>query len=154
MSRAFAIALTVGAIAWVGALFAAAVHASEPFSAFLYGFASAVCHQRPERSFTFEGHQLPVCARCAGLYFSGALGALGAWLPLQTAPNRSRVLLIVAAVPTLLTIPIEWLGWSPLSNVIRAAAAVPLGAAAGWIFVRMLRAERRERHQSSAPVAL
>ena len=25
------------------------------------------CHQRPERSFFFRGHQFPMCARCTGL---------------------------------------------------------------------------------------
>jgi hypothetical protein len=30
---------------------------------------------------------------------------------------------------------------SPLTNGIRAAAALPFGAAAGWSFVRALRAE-------------
>lgn len=25
------------------------------------------CHQRPDRSFFFRGHQFPLCARCTGL---------------------------------------------------------------------------------------
>jgi uncharacterized membrane protein len=25
------------------------------------------CHQRPERSFFFEGRQVPICARCFGM---------------------------------------------------------------------------------------
>ncbi len=29
---------------------------------------SAVCHQMAERSFILEGKQLPVCARCTGIY--------------------------------------------------------------------------------------
>jgi hypothetical protein len=40
---------------------------------------------------------------------------------------------------------VEWLGFSPLSNVIRAVAALPLGAAAGWTFVRALRSEYSAR---------
>lgn len=85
---------------------------------------------------------MPVCARCFGLYASGALAAVVAWIGIGRTSRRSREALILAAVPTALTIPIEWLGFSPLSNAIRATAAVPLGAAAGWTFVRALRAER------------
>jgi hypothetical protein len=48
---------------------------------------------------------------------------------------------MLAAVPTALTIPVEWLGISSLSNEIRAGAALTLGAAAGWTFIRSLRAE-------------
>ena len=45
----------------------------------IFAAGGLVCHQRPERSFFVDGHQLPVCARCTGLYLSGALGILG-WL--------------------------------------------------------------------------
>jgi uncharacterized membrane protein len=34
-----------------------------------------VCHQIPSHSFTIAGHQLPLCARCTGIYLS-ALSAL------------------------------------------------------------------------------
>jgi hypothetical protein len=63
-------------------------------------------------------------------------------------------MLLLAALPTMATIPIEWLHISPLTNAIRATAAVPLGAAVGWTFVRALRAEAVERSRSSASVAL
>jgi hypothetical protein len=88
------------------------------------------------------------------LYLSGALGALAAWYgPSAVVPNTRQVLLIAAA-PTLATIPIEWLGLSPLSNVIRAVAALPFGAVTGWTFVRALRTEAIERSGASASVAL
>lgn len=155
MARTLAIALTIGSLAWVALLFfAAAPHGSEVIPSLVYGAASLVCHQRLERSFVFEGAQFPVCARCAGLYVSGALGTLLAWSAFPRGPRQSREFLLVSAVPTLLTIPIEWLGLSSLSNSIRAAAAIPLGAALGWTFVRALRAEATERSRSSASVAL
>jgi uncharacterized membrane protein len=142
MPRLLAIALTVAAVAWLGALAAAVAWRPSPVSTIVYGLASTICHQRPERSFALDGQQLPVCGRCLGLYLSGALGALAAWPGPRRAPRRSRELILSAAVPTALTIPIEWSGLSDLSNAIRAAAALPLGAAAGWTFVRALRAER------------
>ncbi|RAP44578.1 MAG: hypothetical protein BZ135_08030 [Methanosphaera sp. rholeuAM6] len=29
-------------------------------------FLKYLCHQRPDRSFFFRGHQFPLCARCTG----------------------------------------------------------------------------------------
>lgn len=44
------------------------------------------CHQRPDRSFFVRGRQLPLCARCTGVFagylLGGALFALGAVPPL------------------------------------------------------------------------
>ena len=34
----------------------------------------AVCHQLSERSFHVDGHQLPLCARCSGMYLGAVLG--------------------------------------------------------------------------------
>ena len=152
-ARFLALALTAGACLWVAALAAAANHPEGVWSAIVYGLASTVCHQRPERSFVLNGGQFPVCARCAGLYVSGAWAALAAWFGARRAPRHTRRLLLLAAVPTAVTIPVEWLGLSPLSNVIRAGAALPLGAAAGWTFIRALRAEERLRPERPFDVA-
>jgi uncharacterized membrane protein len=84
---------------------------------------------------------MPVCARCTGLYLSGALGAVAAWLTVPLMPRRTRTVIVAAAVPTIVTLASEWAGLAQPGNVARAVAAVPLGAACGWIFVRLLRAE-------------
>ena len=47
-------------------------------SAGTYLLGGLICHQRPERSFHPEGVQMPVCARCFGLYLGGGLGVLAA----------------------------------------------------------------------------
>ena len=47
-------------------------------SAGTYLLGGLVCHQRPERSFHPDGVQMPVCARCAGLYLGAGLGVLAA----------------------------------------------------------------------------
>ena len=39
-------------------------------SAGTYLVGSVICHQRPDRSFRLWGVQMPVCARCAGLYLA------------------------------------------------------------------------------------
>jgi hypothetical protein len=61
--------------------FASRAHASAMTSALIvvvYGIGSLVCHQLPARSFHLWTAQMPVCARCAGIYAGAVLGALGA----------------------------------------------------------------------------
>jgi hypothetical protein len=135
-----------------------------PLAAVLYAAASLICHQIPERSFHLQGSQLPVCARCAGLYGGGALGALVGVTVAGRAPGwaalAQRVLAghrrslpeggdvrsipwpwigtILAALPTIATFVLEWgLGWR-ISNTVRAVAAVPLGGAVAFVVVGAL----------------
>jgi uncharacterized membrane protein len=106
-----------------------------------YAIGSVICHQRPKRSFFVAGHQLPVCARCTGLYVSAAVGLLSWWLlkasrRWQPFPidSRSAVRLIaVAVVPTVVSLATGTLGWWDGSNVTRALLAIPLGLTAGAI---------------------
>src|SRR5580692_775131 len=57
------------------------------FALLVYAAGSVLCHQRPERSFHLLGAQLPVCARCAGLYAGTAVAAIIVWLK-QPLPVR------------------------------------------------------------------
>lgn len=144
MNRPLAVALTFGAVLWVSVVLtapylAAQGRASAPV-AHLYSATSRICHQRHERSFAIAGVQMPVCARCSGLYIGGALGSLLGWMAIARAGStRTRVTLLLAAIPTALTWSLEAAGVAGFSNSARAVAAVPLGLAAGWVFVGMLR---------------
>lgn len=40
----------------------------------------AVCHRITERSFTIDGRQFPLCARCTGMYLGASLVFLVMWL--------------------------------------------------------------------------
>ena len=104
----------------------------------VYAASSRICHQRPERSFRLQGMQLPVCARCFGLYAAAAIGASLAW-GTRRRVEQSRILLAVSALPTAVTWGLEAAGIAPFSNMSRAVAALPLGATAGWVLVQMLR---------------
>ena len=133
--------LTASAVIWLALLLVAPLFPRE--AALLYQSASRICHQQPERSFHVAGVQLPVCARCFGLYASGAAGAIGAWLVGRSRrgtpnPGQARLLFAAAALPTVATVAVEWLGLAQPSNLGRAIASLPLGAVAGWVFVRML----------------
>jgi uncharacterized membrane protein len=113
----------------------AASHEVRVATALTYFGAGYICHQRPERSFQLGGHQLPVCARCTGLYLAAPFGLAGAWLMgrRRGADDRTyrwwRVVIVAAAVPTAVSVGLEWIGGPGLSNnVSRALTALPLGA--------------------------
>jgi uncharacterized membrane protein len=111
------------------------------FLAMIYAFGSLICHQRPERSFFWAGHPFPVCARCTGIYLSGAVALLlwvglksaRRWRPLAIDPRRARSAFLLAALPTVLSLATAMLGVWDGSNLTRALLAIPLGACAGAI---------------------
>ena len=119
--------------------------ASGPVSvaaALTYRIAGMVCHQDGSRSFHVGRWPLPVCARCTGLYLGAVCGALaGLGLGRRTSrgaartpvPLRAvRLVLLVAALPTGALWLTEWVFSEPVSNTVRAAAGIPLGAAVSW----------------------
>src|SRR5688572_25852380 len=142
--------LTGAAIAWPlvagGALWQRTLPAgaSEPggavepvWSTVVYAAASRICHQRPERSFHTHDVAWPVCARCAGLYLAAPFAALAAFR--RRSPGASRLqplrLVMLAAIPTALTLAWEWGGLGTPSNLVRFATALPLGAAVTFVLI-------------------
>jgi uncharacterized membrane protein len=139
----FAGALVGLAALWAAAIVAApfgltaAAHEVRVATGLTYVGASYICHQRPERSFHLDGHQLPVCARCTGLYLAAPIGLAGVLMLMRRrrgADDRTyrrwRVAIMLAAVPTAVSLGLEWIGGPGLSsNVSRAVTALPLGTA-------------------------
>ena len=127
-------ALAAADVLWTASLVVAAYaasHAGAGAAARLiatvdYAVGSIVCHQRPERSFHLWGAQLPVCARCTGIYAGAIAGAL---LPLRGRIGRAGWFLALAASPALASLAYEWIAGSTPSNMVRAATGVLLGAA-------------------------
>ena len=117
-------------------------------AAAIYVAGGFVCHQQPARSFYLWDTQMPVCARCSGLY---ALAPLGIVLAtgrrgFRAVSERSvasagpgwtvgalRTVLLVAAVPTLATVGAELMGVLHPTNLARAMSAVPLGVSVAWV---------------------
>jgi len=147
----FPAALTTAAALWVATLIAApyALTTDNPrvvsAAAFVYRGAGFICHQRATRSFHLAGVQLPVCARCAGLYMSGAVAAMAAWIVSRrpAVPANTRRIVLLAAIPTAVSVIVERIGILDPHNSGRFLCALPLGASAGWLFVQALRAEAR-----------
>jgi uncharacterized membrane protein len=147
-------AFVVAAVGWAVALplatwIASGTHPSTWLYApvfTVYWIGARVCHQRPDRSFYLWAVQMPVCARCTGIYVGGALAAIAASLALRGAragavssswPSRTwRVAFAIAALPTLATLAAEWSGGRPTSNAVRAIAGLPIGALVSWAVLR------------------
>lgn len=119
-----------------------------------YVAASLICHQRRERSFRLWGAQMPVCARCFGLYASVPIGGamalmLPVWLSLSdrrsgSTPTRFwRRLLLAGLIPTVAVACAEWIGLYRASLLLRATGAVPLGVAVGLVVGAAIQGELR-----------
>ena len=104
----------------------------------IYFVGSAICHQRPERSFHLWGAQLPVCARCTGLYTGAAMAPLVPIGRRLVGGTRAGMILALAAAPTLATLVYEWMSGDAPSNAIRLAAGLWLGAGVARILADAL----------------
>ena len=127
------VAIPVAASAWVALLLAAPAARTE-LGIPVYLFGGFICHQIAERSFHLDGIQLPVCARCFGIYAGAAMAAVVAWREPFRVRAASltrlapRALLLASALPTIVTVVLEWAGiWDP-GNGGRAIAGTVLGA--------------------------
>jgi uncharacterized membrane protein len=113
----------------------------ELFVAILNALGALICHQLPERSFFLAGSQLPVCARCTGLYLSGVAGFVGwcawklarGWRSFALAPRTALAIVIAAGMPTAVSYVTGLAGIWDGSNVTRALLAIPLGVCAGAV---------------------
>ena len=106
----------------------------------VYGLGSVICHQRADRSFHLFAEQLPVCARCTGLYAGAALSAVAyLWgvrrkIPSDLTPAARR-LLTIAALPMAASIVYEWATGDVPTNLARAATGIILGAAVAYVIL-------------------
>ena len=101
---------------------------------FIFSLGSGLCHQLPERSFIWHGVQLPLCARCTGIY----LGFLFTFLILaffyRKAPRRgglSRfyyVSMVVMGLPLVFDGLSSYLGFRTTTNSIRLLSGASFGA--------------------------
>lgn len=103
-----------------------------PLAGVVYLFGGRICHQMVERSLFLDGAQLPVCARCLGIYIGAAVGLLvlpGLRRMTHGAPRAPAYVLrdpaCVRSVMIVLALNVLTL-WSG-SNAVRAAAGLALG---------------------------
>jgi len=128
-------ALALTALAWLALLIITPL-APPSLATLMYAAGAVICHQLPERSFHLAGFQLPVCARCLGIYGGAAAAAmihvLGVFLADSArwrllSPAAARRVFLVSALPTLVTVGLEWSAVWSATNVLRAFAGVAVG---------------------------
>jgi uncharacterized membrane protein len=86
-SRLLNAALLTGATLWCFGIIAAPVFQV----AWIYRFFAIICHQDPARSWQLFGNPLPVCIRCASIYFAFTASL---WLGLRTNVRWLRIALV------------------------------------------------------------
>jgi uncharacterized membrane protein len=154
--RAGRSAFAAAAMLWAASLPAATYEAAASqagwlarrFAFAIYAVGSMVCHQQVARSFESWGVQWPVCARCTGLYFGAAVAAAAFLMtssPRRGAPvivrhHRQRTLkmrlaLVVAGLPTVMTLLYEWTSGTTPSNWTRAVAGAALGVGIAFVLL-------------------
>ena len=84
----FNAALLAGSTLWCLSIAAAPAFGHS----WVYRFFSIICHQDPERSWRIFGHVLPVCIRCASIYF-GFTASL--WLGIRANVRWLRIALLL-----------------------------------------------------------
>jgi uncharacterized membrane protein len=135
--------LSVGSFIWATTLVAAPCivsHVEDDVpvlraAAVVYVLGSFICHQRPERSYRMWGIQVPVCARCEGLYLGAPVGIAGLIAARRqyrraiSSRGTWRRILIAASIVSILTLAWEWATGGVTPNIVRAIAGALLGAA-------------------------
>ncbi|MBI3046683.1 MAG: DUF2085 domain-containing protein [Acidobacteria bacterium] len=139
--------LAAAAVGWVTVILLAP-WLPVPAAGIVYLFGSRICHQIAERSLSLDGAQLPVCARCLGVYMGAAVALLPGPRRLRCRvprhPASARGVAILALALNGATIAVEWADlWQP-SNAVRAAAGALLGAAVGLAVAHVLQPRRAE----------
>jgi len=141
VSAAWAVAIPLAAAASAASAPAAVFYL---FALAVYAIGGAVCHQLADRSFFLWGRQLPVCARCTGIYAAAAVTAVvlallrarrlapPRWIATVTARRRAGV---AALSLNALTLVYEWTSGVAPSNATRASAGLALGTVVAALIV-------------------
>ena len=126
-------ALALAALAWLALLIATPIGPTS-LATLMYSVGAFICHQIPERSFHLGAFQIPVCARCLGIYTGFAVAACVHVLASsrgsirwRLTPASARWVFAAGALPTAATLALEWSGVWRGSNIVRAIAGSALG---------------------------
>ena len=140
--------LAAAAVVWLAALLIAPFLPA-PAAAAIYALGSSICHQRPDRSFELGGVQLPVCGRCLGIYAGAAVGALVASRLGRVRWPRTAI--IIAVVPAVLSLLVEWTGLGQPTNGVRAVTGLIAGGVSAAVVLATLHYEQCAPPRPIAP---
>ncbi len=132
-------------------LWAAALHRTAPFSSsalLAERWFRFQCERDVARSLELFGNVLPVCARCTGIYFGLATGALLARPRLGTL--ALRIWLLAASAFMLFDVLSEAWGFRPAWASLRLATGALFAYPVGVALVQLLRDRIRDRARAES----
>jgi uncharacterized membrane protein len=115
------------------------------FESILMFLGSTVCHQLPERSYIFDGFQMPLCARCIGIHFGFVLSTLffltGSRRFASGLPGVKQMIVLGAIMSFfLIDAGLSYSGISTSDNLRRTLSGLSLGVPFPFVLYPLLSA--------------
>lgn len=115
------------------------------FESILMLLGSTVCHQIPERSYIFDGFQMPLCARCIGIHFGFILSTLffltGSRRFASGLPGVKQMIVLGAIMSFFLVdAGLSYSGISTSDNLRRTLSGLSLGVPFPFVVYPLLNA--------------
>lgn len=115
------------------------------FESILMFLGSTVCHQLPERSYIFDGFQMPLCARCIGIHFGFVLSTLffltGSRRFASGLPGVKQMIVLGAIMSFfLIDAGLSYSGISTSDNLRRTLSGLSLGVPFPFVIYPLLSA--------------
>ncbi|MBR4283888.1 MAG: DUF2085 domain-containing protein [Anaerotignum sp.] len=117
---------------------------------FMERMGSAVCHQMAERSFIFDGMQMPLCARCTGIY-TGAFFAFCFFFLKKRMGNGRPFSISEALLTGLAVLPVgidgvcSYLGFWESSQLMRIFSGSLVGAVVPGFLLMAVNMDTKKR---------
>jgi len=96
----------------------------------IFRFCSYLCHQKPDRSFSFDKLQFFLCARCTGLYAGLFIGFIYSLIKKAGLDFRIHYVMIIIALAINTVTVIHTFD----TNLIRLCTGTLLGISIGLLF--------------------
>ncbi len=93
---------------------------------FLKMLYSPVCHQNPEKSFFYNNFQLPVCARCFGIYLGLIIAIIGVQFNLRN--KISLRFLSLSLLPMAIDVALYQLKIYTYNKIVSAFTGITFGS--------------------------
>lgn len=127
-----------------------------PIPDILYKIGHAICHQIPERSFFVYGKQLPLCARCTGIYL-GMFIAFSFYFFTKILKNKKPIKppalwINIFSIFFILIMPLHALSAliisTPYDNILRFITGLLFGFSIPWYLFLTINYSRRFIYQN------
>jgi uncharacterized membrane protein len=111
-------------------------HMAFPWN-YIYTFGDVWCHQKSERSFFINGNQMPVCARCFGIFLGVPIGICFSILSKTKIDKNIHKKFLIPLISGYSPLAVDEAGqlaglWHS-TNIIRMLTGISAGLAFGFI---------------------